>query len=95
VIGPDGAEFRGRACRAGEAYVLDETGDFATRCNKQGVGLERLDDSGGGRGNPGQMIQRHAGLHAEQAAAALILSSWAEFAPKFVKVHAQRLQAHA
>src|SRR6202030_3819276 len=45
VIGPTGRNFAA-GMSGGVAYVLDETGDFATRCNKQMVGLERLDDPG-------------------------------------------------
>ena len=33
----------------GIAYVLDEAGDFATRCNMQMVGLEKLEDADGDR----------------------------------------------
>ncbi len=29
----------------GVAYVLDETGDFATRCNMELVALEKLEDT--------------------------------------------------
>jgi glutamate synthase (ferredoxin) len=64
--------------------VLDEAGDFATRCNKQGVGLERLDDPAEAA-EIRAMIQRHADFTRSKRAA-MVLSKWAEYAPKFVKV---------
>ena len=68
----------------GEAFVLDETEDFVTRCNGQGVSLERLSD-------PEEiaeiraMIQRHLDYTRSQRAA-WVLESWDKLAPKFVKV---------
>ena len=43
VLGPTGRNFAA-GMSGGIAYVLDENGDFATRCNKQMVGLETLED---------------------------------------------------
>ena len=51
VIGPTGRNFAA-GMSGGVAYVLDEAGDFATRCNQQMVGLEKLDRPGGNQGNP-------------------------------------------
>src|SRR5450432_2939964 len=42
VLGPTGRNFAA-GMSGGEAYILDEAGDFATRCNQQMVGLERLE----------------------------------------------------
>ena len=83
VIGPAGRNFAA-GMSGGEAYVLDETGDFKGRCNQQMVGLERLED-------PAEieevrlMIQRHADLTRSQRAFK-ILALWEEMTPKFVKV---------
>ena len=43
VLGPTGRNFAA-GMSGGIAYVLDEAGDFPTRCNKQMVGLEKLED---------------------------------------------------
>ena len=43
VLGATGRNFAA-GMSGGIAYVLDETGDFATRCNQQMVGLGKLDD---------------------------------------------------
>jgi glutamate synthase (ferredoxin) len=83
VIGPTGRNFAA-GMSGGEAYVLDETADFVTRCNGQGVSLERLTD-------PEeievirQMIQRHLDYTRSQRAAK-VLESWQQMVPKFVKV---------
>ena len=83
VIGLTGRNFAA-GMSGGEAYVLDEAGDFVTRCNGQGVGLERLDDPAE-REEVRQMLQRHVDYTRSQQASK-ILASWDEFAPKFVKV---------
>ena len=44
VLGPTGRNFAA-GMSGGVAYVLDEAGDFARRCNQQGVTLERLEDA--------------------------------------------------
>ena len=65
VLGSTGRNFAA-GMSGGVAYVLDEAGDFALRCNQQGVALERLED-------PAEieeirlMIQRHGQLHAQPA----------------------------
>ena len=83
VIGPTGRNFAA-GMSGGEAYVLDETGDFSTRCNQQGVALERLDDPAEIE-EVRQMIHRHAEYTRSQRAFKL-LALWEEMAPKFVKV---------
>jgi glutamate synthase (ferredoxin) len=68
----------------GVAYVLDEAGDFARRCNLQGVTLQRLQD-------PAEieeirlMIHRH-GQHTRSQRAFSVLALWEELTPQFVKV---------
>src|SRR5438105_13300092 len=69
----------------GIAYVLDETGDFARRCNLEMVKLFRLE-------NPEEierlqdMIRRHAHF-TKSDRAWKVLSLWDELLPKFVKVY--------
>ncbi|HXJ71788.1 MAG TPA: glutamate synthase-related protein, partial [Candidatus Dormibacteraeota bacterium] len=43
ILGPAGRNFAA-GMSGGVAYVLDEKGDFATRCNLQMVGLEKFED---------------------------------------------------
>ena len=83
VLGPTGRNFAA-GMSGGIAYVLDESGDFATRCNKQMVSLEKVAD----RCELDElraMIQRHADYTKSQRASK-ILARWDEYAPKFVKV---------
>jgi glutamate synthase (ferredoxin) len=67
----------------GIAYVLDEQGDFASRCNTEMADLEQLDD--GDKAIARTMIEKHAELTGSLHATAL-LSDWAEYMNKFVKV---------
>ncbi|HTA29369.1 MAG TPA: hypothetical protein VK731_02730, partial [Candidatus Cybelea sp.] len=83
VIGPTGRNFAA-GMSGGEAYVLDETGDFSTRCNQQGISLERLEDPAEIE-EVRQMIHRHAEYTRSQRAFK-ILALWEEMTPKFVKV---------
>jgi glutamate synthase (ferredoxin) len=83
VIGPAGRNFAA-GMSGGEAYVLDEAGDFKGRCNQQMVGLERLEDPAEIE-EVRQMIQRHAD-HTRSQRAFKILALWEEMVPKFVKV---------
>ena len=41
ILGPTGRNFAA-GMSGGVAYVLDEAGDFATRCNQQMVGIEKM-----------------------------------------------------
>ncbi|MDX2100356.1 MAG: glutamate synthase large subunit, partial [Leptolyngbyaceae cyanobacterium bins.59] len=83
VLGPTGRNFAA-GMSGGVAYVLDESGDFATRCNAQMVGLEKLED-------PEEinevylLIRRHAEYTHSQKAEK-VLSQWQDRVPKFVKV---------
>jgi glutamate synthase (ferredoxin) len=83
VIGPAGRNFAA-GMSGGVAYVLDEAGDFPTRCNMQMVGLEKLEDATEIE-EVRQMIVRHE-QYTKSARAAKVLASWAEMTPKFVKV---------
>ena len=82
VLGPTGRNFAA-GMSGGVAYVLDESGDFATRCNTQMVALEALD--GEEIDDLRELIQRHADYTQSQKAA-LVLANWSEMLPKFVKV---------
>ena len=82
VLGPTGRNFAA-GMSGGVAYVLDESGDFATRCNTQMVALEALE--GEEIDDLRELIQRHADYTNSQKAA-LVLANWSEILPKFVKV---------
>ena len=82
VLGHTGRNFAA-GMSGGVAYVLDEAGDFITRCNQSMVGLEEMDaeESEAVRAE----IKRHADLTKSQKAFK-VLALWEEYAPKFVKV---------
>jgi glutamate synthase (ferredoxin) len=83
VLGRTGRNFAA-GMSGGVAYVLDEGGDFATRCNQELVGLEKLAD-------PDEieeiwkLIQRHQ-AYTKSERAAQVLADWKNLIPKFVKV---------
>ena len=83
ILGPTGRNFAA-GMSGGVAYILDEAGGFATRCNKQMVGLEKLEDAEEME-EVRQMIKRHAEYtHSQRAWKVLAL--WEQLVPKFVKV---------
>jgi glutamate synthase (ferredoxin) len=71
----------------GVAYILDETGDFATRCNTAMVGLEKLEDPEE-IADLSQLIQNHV-TYTQSPKGSKILTNWGEMVPKFVKVMPQ------
>jgi glutamate synthase (ferredoxin) len=83
ILGQTGRNFAA-GMSGGTAYVLDEDGGFASRCNKAMVALEKIDD-------PAEaelvldMIKRHAEYTKSQKAFKVI-ALWEEMLPKFVKV---------
>lgn len=83
VLGPTGRNFAA-GMSGGVAYILDEQGDFATRCNQQMADLERLEDPEEIAALH-QMIQHHAS-YTKSPKALQVLSDWKEAVPKFVKV---------
>jgi glutamate synthase (ferredoxin) len=83
VLGLTGRNFAA-GMSGGVAYILDEAGDFATRCNQQMVGLETLVDPEE-INDLYQLIQSHADYTGSQKATQ-VLGNWAEMVPKFVKV---------
>jgi glutamate synthase (ferredoxin) len=83
VIGPTGRNFAA-GMSGGAAYVLDEKGDFATRCNREMVGLEPIEDAAELE-EVRQMILRHA-EYTRSRRAVDILKAWDAMKSKFVKV---------
>ncbi len=83
VLGPTGRNFAA-GMSGGTAYVLDEIGDFARRCNQQMVALESLQQAEEIE-EIRQMIHRHAQYTRSQRAFK-VLALWETMAPKFVKV---------
>ncbi len=83
VLGPTGRNFAA-GMSGGVAYVLDEEGDFPTRCNKQMVSLEKLVDPEEIE-DVRKMVQRH-GDYTKSERAWKVLALWDQMTPKFVKV---------
>jgi glutamate synthase (ferredoxin) len=83
IIGPTGRNFAA-GMSGGIAYVLDEAGDFATRCNTEMVDLEQLED-------PEEILELHDMIqnHVKYTGSAKgdrVLADWKNLVPKFVKV---------
>jgi glutamate synthase (ferredoxin) len=83
ILGKTGRNFAA-GMSGGVAYVLDEAGDFPTRCNKELVGLEKLEDTDEIE-EVWKLIQRHQ-AYTKSARAAKVLADWKKLVPKFVKV---------
>jgi len=82
VLGPTGRNFAA-GMSGGVAYIFDELGDFAVRCNQQMVGIEKLDDED--LVTLKAMIENHA-INTKSTRAAKILAEWDKQRAKFVKV---------
>jgi len=83
ILGPAGRNFAA-GMSGGVAYVLDEAGDFPSRCNMQMIGLEKLENADEIE-QLWKLIQRHQ-TYTRSARAAKILDHWEKMVPKFVKV---------
>ncbi|NEO26381.1 MAG: glutamate synthase subunit alpha, partial [Kamptonema sp. SIO4C4] len=83
ILGRTGRNFAA-GMSGGVAYILDEVGDFATRCNTEMVGLDRLEDTEEIR-ELHSMIQKHA-EYTGSSKAKQVLADWENMIPKFVKV---------
>ena len=83
VLGPTGRNFAA-GMSGGEAYVLDESGDFASLCNPGMVGLEAVEDPADIAALR-SLIQQHLD-YTGSANARRVLDGWDETLPKFVKV---------
>ncbi len=82
VLGPTGRNFAA-GMSGGVAYVLDERGDFAKKCNQQMVGLEPVEAED--IAELKTLIENHA-INTKSTRAAQILSDWDASLKKFVKV---------
>jgi glutamate synthase (ferredoxin) len=83
ILGKTGRNFAA-GMSGGVAYILDEAGDFPTRCNMQMVAIEKLEDAEE-IAELQAMIQRHH-KYTKSSRAAAILANWEANLPKFVKV---------
>ncbi|HXB60683.1 MAG TPA: hypothetical protein VNU95_14015, partial [Candidatus Acidoferrales bacterium] len=83
ILGKTGRNFAA-GMSGGVAYVLDEAGDFATRCNQELVALEKLTDEDEIE-QIWKLVQRHQ-TYTRSERAAKILGDWKNFTSKFVKV---------
>ncbi len=83
VLGPTGRNFAA-GMSGGIAYVLDATGDFASRCNTDMVELFELTDEAEIE-QLRRLVERHGALTGS-ALARRILRRWDEAVPQFVKV---------
>ena len=82
ILGSTGRNFAA-GMSGGVAYILDEGGDFASRCNKQMVGLESPSEEDALELQ--NLIRRHAELTGSRKARR-ILDQWEIWLPLFVKV---------
>jgi glutamate synthase (ferredoxin) len=83
VLGHTGRNFAA-GMSGGIGYVLDLEGDFAQRCNLEMVSLASLQDDEE-IAELKRLIERHEQYTASRRAA-IVLASWKEYLPKFVKV---------
>jgi len=83
VLGRTGRNFAA-GMSGGIAYVLDEGGDFASRCNMELVGLGKLTDADEIE-TIWKLVQRHQ-TYTRSERAAKILAGWDGYVSKFVKV---------
>ncbi|MCC3469394.1 MAG: glutamate synthase subunit alpha, partial [Microcoleus sp. PH2017_06_SFM_O_A] len=83
VLGETGRNFAA-GMSGGVAYILDEAGDFATRCNMSMVALEKLEDVEE-ISDLRELIQTHFDLTGS-AIASKVLANWDAMLPVFVKV---------
>ncbi len=86
ILGKTGRNFAA-GMSGGIAYILDEAGDFAGRCNMELVALEKLTETDEIE-ELWKLIQRHQ-TYTKSERAAMILADWKNFMPKFVKVMPQ------
>jgi glutamate synthase domain-containing protein 3 len=83
ILGGTGRNFAA-GMSGGVAYVLDEGGDFARRCNKEMVSLGKLDDAEE-IAELKALIGRHL-QHTGSKRAEEILGAWSEWTSYFVRV---------
>ncbi len=83
VLGPTGRNFAA-GMSGGEAYVLDERGEFQSMCNPEMVDLEDVDSDEDAEALR-QILEEHL-HHTGSANARRVLDDWANMLPRFVKV---------
>jgi glutamate synthase (NADPH) large chain len=83
VLGTTGRNFAA-GMSGGVAYVLDHDGQFATRCNRQMVGLARLEDVEEIAAVKA-MIEKHV-QWTDSSYARRLLERWADTVPRMVRV---------
>ena len=83
ILGKTGRNFAA-GMSGGVAYVLDVEGTFPQRCNKQMVGLEKLENEAE-IAELKKRIEEHV-AYTESQRGKQILDLWDEMLPKFVKV---------
>jgi glutamate synthase (ferredoxin) len=83
VLGPTGRNF-GAGMSGGVAWVLDEKGDFATRCNTELVGLGPVEDAAEAEILE-ELVKRHA-AYTQSSVARRLLEDWGAWLPKFVRI---------
>ncbi len=84
VLGRTGRNFAA-GMSGGVAWVLDEDGTFASRCNTELVGLEPVEPSTEDEATLRELLARHHDLTGSEPAAR-ILGDWAASLPRFVRV---------
>ena len=84
ILGETGRNFAA-GMSGGIAYVLDEKGDFAARCNHEMVELESF-AAAEDVAEIKELIQRHFDYTGSKRAQ-LILTNWERYLPLFVKVY--------
>ena len=82
VLGRTGRNFAA-GMSGGVAYVLDEQGDFTTRCNTEMAGLEPLDDDDAATLKA--MMEKHAECTGSSRATMLLIN-WDNVRRQFIKV---------
>lgn len=83
IIGKTGRNFAA-GMSGGQAYVLDEDGDFEIRCNTGMVGLEKLVEAEDVE-QVKTLLTNHV-QNTQSSVAENILNNWKEYQAKFVKV---------
>jgi glutamate synthase domain-containing protein 2/glutamate synthase domain-containing protein 1/glutamate synthase domain-containing protein 3 len=82
VLGPTGRNFAA-GMSGGVAYVLDEAGTFAERCNMGLVGFDEVSESDAIELH--ELVEEHH-LRTQSPVAARVLREWDALLPRFVKV---------
>jgi glutamate synthase domain-containing protein 2/glutamate synthase domain-containing protein 1/glutamate synthase domain-containing protein 3 len=82
ILGPTGRNFAA-GMSGGVAYVLDEDGTFASRCNMELVGFDEISELDAAELH--HLIEEHH-LRTQSPVAARLLREWDAALPRFVKV---------